>query len=512
MPTDCRRLLLAAALPLLIFGYTANLGFYSPPAIGLVLVATTLILSAALGSPRLVFVPRHAAPLLGYGPVALLILILLRQAMVTTSGVLAMLYALLATVGLVTALLAYLAGRRPDEPLRAALIGFGILLAGQAALTSQLRYPDPAHVGAMLGILACAVLACLVWLSFLAQPRPGRGWSVRFGLLLALGLGGRGLAIVGSPDPIIDVNAWLQQAPRFLLAGRNPYATDYPSPYGTERARAAGINDAPDPRPATYPPLAILTGVPAVLLGVDVRWVNVLADVLAAALLFLAGRARWRPASADDDGLALLAAGIYLCLPRTPFMIEQAWFEPQLAALAGALLLWGDRRPRLAGVLFGLLLAGKQLALALVPVIVRAFWARRQMLLLAVGLAALLALPFVLWSPGDFWQIVVGKHLVRPVIPHALTLLALGKQALGLDLPPVLGWGFALVCLAWLTWRGPRRWEPAAGLWLGASLLVFILGHKQGYFNYYVLATYLLLWGLLAAEPVPPGGEHASAE
>jgi hypothetical protein len=87
--------------------------------------------------------------------------------------------------------------------------------------------------------------------------------------------------------------------------------------------------------------------------------------------------------------------------------------------------------------------------------------------------------------------------MARPVIPHALTLLALAKQTLGLSLPPLLGWLFALAMMALVTWRAPRTAGPGLGLHLGACLLAFVLGHKQGYFNYYVLAAYLLLWGLL---------------
>jgi hypothetical protein len=509
VPTSSRSLLAIVALPLLVLGYTANLGFYSPLAIALVLAGAALVFVAALARPRALSLPPATATVLLYAPVTVLMVLILRQAAVASNGLLAMLYAVLAVVAALVCVLAHLAGLRPRDPLTAAMVGVGILLSGQAALTGQLRYPDPLHWAAGLGIMAAGVMAYGVWLSFLAQPHPGRGWRIRLGLLLLTGVALRGLAVAGSPDPIIDANAWLQQAPRFLLAGRNPYAADYASPYGTDRARAAGINDAPDARPATYPPLAILTGLPTALLGLDGRYVNVVADVLAALLIFLAARGR------PQEHLGLLAAGLYLCLPRTPFMIEQGWFEPQMAALVGVWLWQAGRmgtggpaeaRPLLtaqgergaatwAGLALGGLVAAKQLSLALLPVVIVACWGRKRTLLTAAVVAAAVILPFVLWGPGDFWQIVVAKHLARPVIPHALTLLALAKQGLGLDLPPILGWSFAAAMIALITWRGPRQPVPGLGLWLAAALLAFVLGHKQGYFNYYVLAAYLLLWG-----------------
>ncbi|NPV45726.1 MAG: hypothetical protein HPY69_02105 [Armatimonadetes bacterium] len=507
MAVSSRALLILAAVPLLVPGYTANLGFYSPGAIGLVLAGAVLTFCAMLARPRMVRLPASAPRVMLYGPFLALMVLLLREAAFTANGMLAMLYAVMAVVGLLTAMTAHLAGLRPRDPLQAGLIGAGILLSGFAVLACQLRYPDPAALGSVLAIVALAAAGYLVWLSFLAQPVPGRGWLVRLGLLVAVGLGIRGLAVTASPDPIIDVNAWLQQAPRFLLQGRNPYAVDYASPYGTARASAAGIHDAPDPRPATYPPVAVLTGVPAVLLGLDVRYVNVAADVLAAVLLFLAARAAGR------TGPGALAAGLYLCLPRTPFFLEQSWIEPQMACLAGTMLLLagsgrGARAGTWAGAALGALLATKQYAVVFLPCLARQ-WGRQRGLWVAAALVfAIVVAPFALWGPGHFWEIVVTKHLARPVVPQALTLLALAKNSLALDLSPAAGWLVALALILAIAWRNPGRNAGNMACCLGASVLAFILGHKQGYFNYYVLTTYLLLWGLGVGDE---GGEAHDA-
>jgi len=136
----------------------------------------------------------------------------------------------------------------------------------------------------------------------------------------------------------------------------------------------------------------------------------------------------------------------------------------------------------------------------LLPALVRSWWGQRRLWGVAAAVAIVLVLPFFLWDPRAFWDIVAAKHFARPVIPHALTLLALAQQSLGLDLPPTTGWLFALVLIALVAWKTPQRAGAALGPYLAASLLAFILGHKQGYFNYYVLATYLLLWGLVAAD------------
>lgn len=495
MTVSSRAVLTLAAVPLLVLGYTANLGFYSPGAMALTLSGAGLVFCAMLTRPRVVRLTASAPNIMLYGPLTALMVLLLRAASLTNNGLLALLYAVMAVLGLLTAVASHLAGLRPRDPLQAGLLGVGILLSGYAVLVCQLRYPDPAALGPILAIAALAAAGYLVWLSFLAQPVPGHGWLVRWGLLICVGLGMRALAVIASPEPIIDVNAWLQQAPRFLLQGRDPYAVDYSSPYGTPQATAAGIHDAPDPRPATYPPLTILTGVPAVLLELDVRFVNVGADLLAAVLLFLAGRA------AKRLGPAVLVAGLYLCLPRTPFFLEQAWIEPQMAFLAGALLwLAGLARSgpaeAWAGAALGALLATKQYALVFLPCLVRQGGPRRRFWVMAAIVFLLIVVPFVLWGPADFWHIVVAKHLARPIVPQALTLHALVRNSLGLNLPPAAGWLVALVLILAVAWRNPGCRAGNPGYCLGASLLAFILGHKQGYYNYYVLATYLLLWGL----------------
>ena len=545
MPVSLRGVGAVGAVALVALALTANLGFYTLPGMLAVLVAAALVVGVCLTGERLVnFAPKWAMVAM-YGPALATVGYLVWLTVHETSALKVQFEAPLAAVGALVVLLAYLGKVRAKDALQGLLIGVGVLLTGATVLVPQLRFGGGGGLATALGMLACTILMYLVWLSFLASPRgtagpdaapvtlaphaappgeggqaagpdaapvrlaphaapPGnsrgrgggrgkclaRGWWVRWGMLLVAGTVIRGLAVVGSPEPVIDVHAWLTQAPQMLLRGANPYAGRYDSPYGTERAARAGIHDAPDPRPPAYPPLAILTGLPAVLLGVDVRWVNVAAEVLAAVLLLLAGMRR------GNCELGLLCSGLYLCLPRAAFVIEQAWFEPQLAALLGLALVAAPRRAWLAGVALGGFMAGKQYALALLPSLVMALRRDRKVLWIGLGTAAAAILPFLLWSPADFWQIVVTGHLHRPVVYHALTLAALLKNEMGVTVPAVALWGLAAVLLGLLAWRTPPHEERGAGLWLAAALLVFCLCHTQGFPNYYYLALFLLLMGV----------------
>src|SRR5207253_1580103 len=119
----------------------------------------------------------------------------------------------------------------------------------------------------------------------------------------------RGGAVLASPEPVIDVYAWVRDASGLLLEGKNPYAAEYQSPYGTERARRKGVGHSPETQPAAYPPLPILFALPLRAVGItDVRWANVACDLLAAWMLLAVGRRRGRPL------LGAIAAGAYLHL------------------------------------------------------------------------------------------------------------------------------------------------------------------------------------------------------
>jgi hypothetical protein len=534
MPVSTRSVAAAIAVPLIALALSANFGFYTLPGMLAVLVAAVLTVAACLmparylyASPKLATAALYLLPLL---TVAYLIWLTIHE----TNPLKVQIEAPLAAVGAVVLLLAFLSKVRTPHLLHGLLIGVGVLLTGATVLVPQLLFgvpEDPAlSLRVQLGLLGSMVVMYMVWLSLLAQPGgawrrgpdapperlaphsappgetaapsggprtsasaglvPRRGWWVRWGILLIAGTTIRSLAIVGSPEPIIDVNSWLQNAPRFLLQGENPYATDYPSPYGTERAARFHINDAPNPRPPTYPPLTVLTGLPAILLGLDARWMNVLAEVAAAVLILLAAYRRGR------GDLGLLASALYLSLPRSAFMIEQAWFEPQLAALLGLVLLAAPRRPWLAGVALGGFFAGKQYALALLPSLVMGLRRSPRVLWIGLAVAAAVIAPFFAWSPHDFLQIVVTGHLHRPVVYHALTLAALLKNAMGLTVPSMALWGLAAVLLGMLAWKTPPHEKRRTGLWLAAALLVFCLCHTQGFPNYYYLALYLLLMGV----------------
>ncbi len=332
-----------------------------------------------------------------------------------------------------------------------------------------------------LARLGFVVLASLAVHLFLPSGKGRYLLPLQIGLLFLAGAQLRVNAVLAVPDPVIDVFTAFDEGTAHLLAGRNPYTSEYHSPYAQPPAEYE--------RYPFYPPLPLLFSLPFRAAGLDVRFANVVCDLLAALVLLELGRGRGRLLA------GAFAAGAYLFFPRCPFMMEQAWYEPMLAACLGGGLLLVERGWRLGYLLLGLGLTGKQYGPVLLLPLLWAF--RRRWLPLLVGLgiaAALVILPFLLWNPAAFVDVTFFAHMRRPPRDDALIIQVGARRLRGVELSTAQLWAVAGLATAWITWRTPQK-STAAALWMGAALLTFCLLHKQGFYNYFYLCEYLLLLG-----------------
>ncbi len=359
------------------------------------------------------------------------------------------------------------------------LSGYGMV---KAEVLSRQTVAQAEALLPWLARLGCGVLASLL----LPLAAPAGKWRhllpVQIGLLFLVGAQLRVAAVLAVPDPVVDVYTAFHDGAGHLLAGHNPYTAAYTHPYATPPADYD--------RYPFYPPLPLLLTVPFRAAGLDVRFANVVADLLAALVLLELGRGRGRLLA------GAFAAGAYLFFPRVPFMMEQAWYEPMLAACLGGGLLLVEQGRRLGYVLLGLGLTGKQYGPVLLLPLLWACRRRLRPLLLGVaGVGAVVLLPFLLWNPAAFLDVIFFAFLRRPPREDALTLQVGARELLGLELSTPLLWAVAGIAVAWITWRTPQN-VTAAALWMGTTLLTFCLLHKQGFFNYFYLCEYLFLLGI----------------
>ncbi len=485
----------AAGGAIVLAGCLPTLGFYSLEAVVTVALGTVaaVLAVAAPGSCDRALATRHGRRLLrALGPV-LLLMSAYRHALEPQPGVLVAPLGLLAFILLVIALL-----RSPadDSPLGALLPGLAVWSPAAALLETRLMYVEVAPAAAVVtsGWLAgLALVPVLLWSA-------GRQRIVRSASLvaiLAVGIVVRGGAIVASPDPVIDVYSLLQQKPRDLLRGDNPYLTELTSPYGSERARRFRMGtQAAETDPPWYPPGFVLLGTVTTLLRVDPRWWLPLAWTVAAVFSARLG------SDAIGRREAGLVAGCLALAPAASFTTEQAWMDPVWAVLMAAAL--ATPTPLAAGLLAGLGLTVKQTAALLLPAVLLAGRHSLRVGLVAAVVAAVLVLPFLFGSPGEFLDDCLFGFLARDLPATGLCLPAAILRLTSLTVPslPLTGLGIAAaVGLAWIARADPPRLVAAGG----AGLAVFSLLNKYAFMNFYEVATMLLY--LSAAWPARGDGD-----
>jgi len=253
------------------------------------------------------------------------------------------------------------------------LVGLGCLaVSGVAAWRRTAGAPDVVAVV----ILGMGLLLLALW-----RPTGARTLAA----LLAAGVALRLVLVAHVPLDAqrADMLPLIQAACRNLLSGQPPY-------------RLYTFHEWP--LPLTYLPGTWLAYLPAVAWNLDLRLVNVVASAGAVAILWAAVR---RAPSAP-------LVGVLFLLPQVVVFDLYAEVAVFWVVLAGFLACLVRERYALAAACYGLALATSPLALIFVPLLFAFLLWRlpaRQLvgtMLLAVGVATVLVLPFLLWSPSEF--------------------------------------------------------------------------------------------------------------
>ncbi|HUS81475.1 MAG TPA: glycosyltransferase 87 family protein, partial [Armatimonadota bacterium] len=337
-----------------------------------------------------------------------------------------------------------------------------------------------------LGWMAAVVVAGVMVFVPAAPSRPQKWQVPLLAVLLGLGLVVRGGAIIASPNPVIDVYSVLDQTPRALLRGENPYRYQVVSPYGTERARRFRVSgERVEENLEIYPPGVIVLATPWVAAGLDPRWLMVVCWLAAGVLVWwLALR------NPDTAPVACHLAGAVLLMPSASFTTEQAWIDPCYAVLfLGAM---AAPLPVLAGALMGLSLAAKQTAVCVLPAFL-VIWRRRPRALLGLGVALLaLFVPFAAWDAHELVRDLVLGYAQRATRANAMSLPGLVLARTGVTLPalPLAIAALALGLIA--AWRA-RNCTGTLVAGAGLTVCAFSILSKYAYLNWYEGAALLLL-------------------
>ena len=429
------------------------------------------------------------------------------------------------------------AGRTP--PSKAAVV-----VALGSALFAQVIKPPYMNVDGRTWALRAGVVACMVVTVLAAGLLVARGrrlvmlgWAATIGIAASYAL-----AIGGSGRPLIDVWPILQGASLGVVHGRNPYEMTF-----------AGVPPGQVDDCFNYLPGTFLMPLPGRLLLGDVRYAEaaVLLAGMAALLWWAIRSARGQAEPAARIGAGDLAAGgspggratgtalggrptgtapgdrtigtapgdratgsapgdrttavgpgaavapalavLAGVLPGSLYDVQQAWNETILfGALAAAGVLIAARRPWWAAAALAVALCTKQHVVLLLPLwaLWPAFGPRRAVA--AAAGAAAVTLPWFLADPARFRHCVVDFFLDLPARPDSLSIWHLVPGPL--RAVAVL----ALVAVAYLlVLRAVPRTPGGLLLGCGLVLTAFALANKQSFLNQWLLASQLVVAGLV---------------
>lgn len=300
-----------------------------------------------------------------------------------------------------------------------------------------------------------------------------------------------------------------EEAAKSLLAGDNPYATDYLD--GPLASWELGVKTH-----FPYMPGMLILGIPRALSESPFFDARIAFAIIGLGLFALATR-MW-PAPLDRRILVIQIAAI---LPTGAVLLSGGGHElPVLALMFLALVLLSRESYVASGLAIGGAAAVKQTAWLLIPfLVIAAYRQGRRAASLKVGLAAALlvipvTLPFVVWDVRSFFDdtvkfpLNIGTHETIARGPTLGRLLADIWPAGGGWLSAAL-LGLVGVLAVWIMLRRPAGSAAAAAMHTGILYVPALLLSTAGRPGYVIYPINLLLWGwVLRPESKLSGRRH----
>ena len=388
--------------------------------------------------------------------------------------------------------------RRAEWALVVSLLLAGLVLTGGILAQAFAALASPLWMTAVTAYTILGLTGALL----LYRRLPHLKWAFALFLLVHTAMT---VAFLRSSPALIDVAVFLRDGAVAVLHGHNPYAMTFPniySPKATQQFYGPGVViNGRVTFGFPYLPVVLLVAVPAQLLG-DVRYGQLIAMLVTALVL--------RRLASDRVGRA--AAVLSVAAPMAIPMLSGAWTEPTLVALLACLVLTLERRRyAFVAVFLGLFIVSKQYVVITIPLIwlIRR-WLTRRTILIGLGLAAAVTLPFFVVDPPAFWKAIVQYQLIQPFRSDSVSLLVSSVNTFGWPPPwtygvlPLAGGGLTAVALAL---RAPRT-PPAFAAAVGLTLLVTILLSKEAFMNYYYLVSGAFLIAAVAWPTQKPLTPH----
>ena len=376
-----------------------------------------------------------------------------------------------------------------------------------------------------IDVLAIAVFLWLLFDRRLWSPSAAKQRFIIYAVWIGLVVGGLMLGHTflrqasGSSRATHDGVVQSEVAARFILQGKNPYATDYRHTL----LDVTAFTNVPDAQSLfthyVYPPLVPLLTIPLVMIA-DVAHAQVELQYLFFGALCLAVIVLLRkvPNWSQRCLILLLTVGNPLFV-----LYAAAGYNDMLmfGLLATSMILLSDRHWRLAGLALGLALAAKQTAWFFLPLwaVMLFIWWRRgddrerrrivQHTLWTIVPAFLLYLPFLITNAPAVYDdlvrfpigVIPGSYPIGGSTIWQYAVASNVDHYYWLDVPSrLVGAIVGLVTFALAAWQIRRQPTPAQVIMAGAGVLLAIsIVNRYDYENYLAGLSFIIVVGWILA-------------
>ena len=292
--------------------------------------------------------------------------------------------------------------------------------------------------------------------------------------VVAIPLFGNGLH--GNP---VDVYYVDKEAARLVLGLKDPYL------YSNYTNHVGGIVTF------SYLPLIPVYYSAFVLIGADIRFGNILADLATTVALFFIGRSMQRTAS-SNPWLPFSGSLVYAILPPSIWLSAVTGSNLMIGSmfLMVALALLVEGRHMVSSVFLGLALATNQFMLLVFPVVALYYIRIRQPrpVLASALVAGGIVLPFLLYSPSRFIYDVLLFQFERPLQSNGpLSLYSILYNTTGFSIDTLSRSILFVIAAAPLTFLfSMTRTRMLIGIAVVGALGAFLLP-VDGFWSYFLL-------------------------
>lgn len=284
------------------------------------------------------------------------------------------------------------------------------------------------------------------------------------------------LMIISSPNPHIDAFYILKESIYGLASGQNPYSMHFTQLY-------PGV----PPDYYTYLPGFIYATFLPVILFNDPRVVFIIAQIFSVYFINLILKKY-------DDNTKEMVSIIFLFNPMTLFILEQSYGELLIPAFIFAFIYFSIKKNnRISSVLLGIFVSLKQIHLTILPFYFFYLGYKLKFIKYTLLTITILLLPFIIWSPYDFFRDNFLIYLNSPNPSAKLSLNIPRMLEEFIKIPVLILVIFSsfiyLILITKLLKANLLKLIYCIYIWFFA---IFILGTQAFVNNYYISSSLLL--------------------